>query len=373
MPESEPVTYIESVLRRVRTSESGDEFVFYFGTITSDIAKDITFVPAYLDPYHQFPEVLNVRFDDGYQRAGVVKRMNDFSMFLDQHPLSIIPPIMLSTRGEWHFVPYDESENYGRLEVHDQGAILDGQHRLGGYVLKYQSDGNSMDIDFIALGGMSLQQEREEFTELNRNQNRVSPSLLATLEADAATNPNAWVALQLDERTDSPFNTKIAHEKIGPDQLFNMAAVTKNVRRMFTNGCFRDTPPEVKIEIAIQYWDVIMDLHPNEWSDIDVRPRSKMVNKLLETTGLIAWSLAAGQILSRYFDPVTSTVNWDGVEALISSTVGEIDWRKTGPSDDRARFQGLTGEVGGDHIKRGIELCIAGYDGVTTDEVEDYN
>jgi hypothetical protein len=50
MLHKQPVSLIDGVLRRVKRSESGNESQYYIGTITSDIAKDVTFVPAYHDP-----------------------------------------------------------------------------------------------------------------------------------------------------------------------------------------------------------------------------------------------------------------------------------------------------------------------------------
>ena len=83
--------------------------------------------------------------------------------------------------------------------------------------------------------------------------------------------------------------------------------------------------------------------------------RSPQLFKLLETTGLIAWSLSGSDILGPAFDPITKTMNWDMVRAKIAAVAveGMLDWRKDG------EFQGLTGEVGGAKIHKKIQAILA--------------
>ena len=361
MPGPQPVSYIHGVLRRVRQSDTGDEIEYYVGNITSDVAKDITFVPLYPDPANVPSGVLNVREEGGYQRAGEIKRMRSFATFLTKNSLSVVPPIILSPRGEWHFVPASGTENYGYLEIHGQAAILDGQHRVGGYVTKFASDQIPMDIDFIALEALPIEKESEEFTILNANQNRMSPSLLRALEADIDKNPDAWIAEQLNSRSDSPFHLQIGLQKTGPEHLFNLAMVTKNVGRMFVHGVFKDVPPEERVIFVIKYWEYISAIHQEEWLDIDVRPRKNMKHKLLEATGFIAWSLVASEILSRNFDVETHSPNWDAVENMITAACG-LDWTKHGD------YSGRTGEAGGNYIKGEIQRR---YSGMQQDEEND--
>ena len=137
---------------------------------------------------------------------------------------------------------------------------MDGQHRLGGYVTKFETDEISMPINFIAIDDLTIESEMREFAIINSSQSRVSPSLIAAIGVLADGDDDAWIALQLDEREDSPFHRKIGHQKTGPEHLFNLAMVTKNVQRTFSHGGFADVEPEDKVDFFIQYsQDIILE------------------------------------------------------------------------------------------------------------------
>lgn len=134
--------------------------------------------------------------------------------------------------------------------------------------------------------------------------------------------------------------------------MFTLAAVARNIGRTFAHGAFESSAVDTKLDILIRYWDLISEIFPDGWEDVSRRPQE---TKLLETTGLIAWSLAAEDILGPAFDPDTQTVNWDMVRARMEKVAlpGGLDWRKDG------EFQGLTGEVGGARIHREIQSLLA--------------
>ena len=348
------IAELHSVVRKILINGDGTESSTYFsGTIQSDVVKDLTFVPAYDDPANPVPTVLNARMEEGYQRAGNSSRMRAFANFLDGHPTSLVPPVILSTRGKWIFSSQDNIADFGSLEVLEPAAVMDGQHRLGGYVVKFQNDGISMPINFIAIHDLSVEEEMREFAIINSSQSRVSPSLIAAIGVLADGDEDAWIALQIDEREDSPFHRKIGHQKTGPEHLFNLAMVTKNVKRTFGHGGFLDSTPEEKVEIFIQYWDAIKAAHPDEWADVDV-PRRSMQYKLLEGTGFIAWSHVGSEVLSQSLDTNSNAIDVERIEELISRVAGRIDWLKDG------KYAGRTGEVGGGVIRRDLERCLAG-------------
>ena len=80
--------------------------------------------------------------------------------------------------------------------------------------------------------------------------------------------------------------------------------------------------------------------------------------KLLELTGIIAFSLAAGDILGPNFDPDTLTMDWEQVRAVIEALAasGYLDLRKDG------EFSAATGLVGGPRIHRKIQRALASID-----------
>lgn len=350
---------LDNVLRRTIGSR-----VYYFGSITSDKVRDVTFVPV-LEKSPKTPLVEEP--DQGYQRPGAQARMHKFKTFLKDNPSSIVPPVLLSGRGNWKFVPSAANSVFGRLEIFGNAAILDGQHRLGGFVALYQSDGDVRNIDFLLLENLSRDEEIKEFVVVNNTQVGVpkSTTLFIGQGIDGIENiigglsEEAWITWQLNNREDSAFKGRITRTKMGPEHLFQLHSVAKCIARMFKDGAFTDTEREEKLEILIKYWNLIENLNPSPWADIEKlgvkgQGRKAFEYKLLELTGFIAWSLIANsRILTSSYNASSKTVDWDRVEQMIQVLADKIDWRKDG------QFENATGEVGGPKIEQEMQAILS--------------
>jgi DNA sulfur modification protein DndB len=323
------------------------------------MAKHITFVPVLEESPRTY---LNERTEEGYQRFASRTRMNLFRQFLRNHPTSVVPPVLLSDRGKWKFESSDSEGKLGRLVIEDAAAIIDGQHRVGGYVALYEEDEDDRPIDFILLAGLPLDEERNEFVTVNGTQKGVAKSLVEYLEGTE----DGIVAWELNEREDSPLRGRITRQTMQRGHLFQLHSVAKNVGRTFSHGALADLTIDEKVEIAIQYWTTIADHHPEEWADIEKERRTQFEFKLLELTGFIAWSLAAEDLLGPAWSPDMRVMNWNMVDTKIRrvAEMACIDWRKDG------MFTGLTGEVGGSRIHREIQRCLQQAYGVP-EEAED--
>jgi DNA sulfur modification protein DndB len=242
----------------------------------------------------------------------------------------------------------------GTLVAEDAAAIVDGQHRLGGLVCMLERYGLARDLDFLLLPDLTLAEEIQEFVVTNSSQVGVKRSLTTFLSRD--DNPDAWVAWELNERSDSPFAGRIARQRLEAGQLFTLEAVSTGVQRTFSSGAFAAVAPADRLAMLIEYWSIICRNHPEEWVDIEKPRRTHFEYKLLETTGLIAWSLAATALLAPSFDAANGVVDWDRVEKRIAYLSGQIDWRK------RGEFAGWTGEAGGALIRNAMERSIARFD-----------
>ncbi len=337
---SEKVAEITGVMHRMHKSPEG-ELEYFIGSVSSDTLKGLTFVPVIETSKKSY---LNEDAVEGYQRAGSTTRMNQFAEYLRENPLAVIPPVVVSGRGNWKF----EGKDFGTVRINGPAAVIDGQHRLGGYVRLFEKDGQTRMVDFILLPSLSLDQEKRVFLTINNNQVGVPKALTAYLEGS----DDALAAWELNLREDSPLKGKIYRQKREKGNLFALHSVAKNIGRTFSHGAFDSVAVEEKADILVQYWTKIADALPTEWADIE---RETAEYKLLELTGFIAWSWVAGDILGPEFDPDTKTVNWDGVAEKIDklSSEGCIDWRKGG------EFYGLTGEVGGKLIHRKMQKCLS--------------
>ena len=342
---AEKIGTITGVARRTIISSDGSKRDYYLGSIRSDVAKALTFVPVALEETKNSP--LNENLENGYQRQGSPSRMKKFTEFLMEHPLSVIPPVVLSGRSNWK---YTGDGDFGSLDIYAPAAVIDGQHRLGGLVILFEKHATIRSIDFMLIPDLPLEDEKTEFTTINGTQRGVSKGLVKYIEGSA----DAEIAQMLNEDEDSPFTRRITLVQKKPGELFTYAAVVNNVKRTFADGKLNDLLLDTKLEYLKRYWTIIADEFPEEWNDIErVDAREPMQFKLLETTGLSAWSLAGSDILAPAFNPVTHTMDWEAVAKLIRTVAASgLDLAKDG------EFQGLTGEVGAAKIHKKIQSLL---------------
>lgn len=108
---------------------------YFLGTLHASEIKELTMVPVVTrsSPSTDDPELqLNEDSADGYQRAGDTQRMQKIADFVKERPDCVIPPVLLSCRGQWAFEPSSKNSSIGTLVADSLAAIVDGQHRLGG-------------------------------------------------------------------------------------------------------------------------------------------------------------------------------------------------------------------------------------------------
>ena len=326
------------------------EQTYIFGTLGSDKIKNVTFVPVLEASSGTF---LN-EVEGGYQRPGSISRMRLFKGFLEKHPDSVVPPVVLSGRGNWKFLPAEARDGWGTLELEDKAAVIDGQHRLGGFVALYEDKTEVREVSFILLPDLTLELEKDEFLVVNNTQKGVPKPLTTYLEDD----DEAQVAWALNEEADSPFRGRITRTTIQKTQLFALHSVAKQVKRLFALGSLEDLSVEEKTEFASRFWTVISDRLQREWSDIeklddeDGRGRRDFQYKLLELTGLIAWAHTGASILSRSYNASTG-MNWDNVTRLVDAAA-TIDWHKEG------EYRGMTGEYGGKQMSKEMLSLLPG-------------
>lgn len=326
----------ESRIENVVQETVGDR-TFYFGTIGSDKIKSVSFVPVIEASTRTY---VAEEVEGGYQRPASASRMRAFAKFLEDNPDSVVPPVLLSSRGEWIFEADSRGSRSGALLLKGRAAIIDGQHRLGGYVHLYERTESARKIPFIVLEGLGLEQEKREFTVVNNSQKGVPKALTAFLDAEE----EALIAWQLNTDPDSPFEGRITRTGMKKEHLFALHSVAKQMKELFKIGALQDLDMEEKIEYAERFFQIVSDKFSVEWADIekldheDFRGRNSFEYKMLELTGLIAWTVVGKQIFHRcYTDGVG--MNWDRVGQLVERA-GGIDWEKTG------QYAGRTGSAG---------------------------
>ena len=349
-------TKIANVLRRSVGNKN-----YFYGSFSSAQARNLTFVPV-IEKSIKTP--LTEVIEAGYQRPGSMPRMNKFKQFLLEHPESIVPPVILSARGNWNFESSSLDPNYGQLVSTGHAAVIDGQHRLGGYVALFDSEKIERPIDFVLIADLNLDEEKREFSIINNSQVGVPKSLNEFITADSpflkskTGSEYVHVAWGLNTDQSSPFFGRITRTKMGPEHLFALHSVSSELERMFSHGALLDLALSEKLEVAIKYWLLIQDAHPAQFDDlmklgIPKEGRKAFKYKLLELTGLIAWSRIGFQILGASYDLNSKIMNWDQVQSQVEYLSTKIDWDKLG------LYRNATGLVGGPQIKVDMERFIA--------------
>lgn len=343
---SSPICVVENVLKL------GDgELTHYFGSVSSDVVEGITQVLVFEPSKGNYlTEITSLENHEGYQRSASTSRQRSFAKHVTDEADAVVPPVILNCRGQWKFIPYDSSHpNFGRLEISDRANIIDGQHRLGGYIKAFKG-GTVCPVEFVAFDNFDLTKEKYVFDTINTNAKNVPPALSAVIHREKWQNR---VARRLAEEASSPFCGKISLAgNPGQHYLWKLNALAKNLFHSFSNGAFQNTSDESKYDIFTETWHIIAENTSDEWSDIDL-PAKDRLYKMLELTGLIAWSVVMAKLLPQYYNAIDDTMNWDSLRQRIESIGGRIDWNKKG------EFMGQTGEYGGARIAKAIELILA--------------
>lgn len=311
-------------LKNVLRVQDDVGFVYYLGTLAPTDIRNLTFVPvvAKNTGTSASSTMLEERPEGGYQRAGDIKRMKNIKKFIVERRDCVIPPVLLSARGRWEFVPNSKTPNFGTLKVNDLAAIIDGQHRLGG-LLQVAIDEDidqelkQRQIPFMAIDNMDPATEEKEFIDINDNQKGVKKSLTRFLSREENFSGQAAYALMNDE--ESVFYNRIDVQKKEDWILFLFGAAQECVELVF-NYDFRVTKqfdpnknPAVRqkaIQYILDYWRIVRDCMPELWADIEKMPnlnqrRSKdhpgtraFDYRLLEETGIRAFSKLASELFS---------------------------------------------------------------------------
>jgi DNA sulfur modification protein DndB len=215
------MTVIKNVVRReLKSSEGSREY--FLGQMSSKDARELTFVPVIRDEAtaRRRRTYLN-ESSDGYQRPGVARRMESFAN---------TPAVVLSGRGKWEYSGKDQS-----LTVLEPAAIIDGQHRLGGFVCSFENNESERMIDFVLINFESIEEEEKIFVDINSTAKSVASGIVAVIGRSA----DVQVAELLNNHPNSIFKGKFYIAQSRPDTLFNINSIMKEIGTTFSHGAFQ--------------------------------------------------------------------------------------------------------------------------------------
>jgi len=318
------------------------EFIYFLGTIEPNQILELTFVPCEV-PVAALQNVLNVRHQGGYQREGDVKRMAKIKAHYAEDNGSMIPPVLLSTRGAWNFIAASKSTpNFGSIEASDCAAVIDGQHRLGGLSLM-SADANILPsmklrkIPFMAVQFKDEENEKIQFEIVNDEQKGIPKSHLKFINRESHF-PGV-VASALRESEESVFCGRIGVAKRDDWDLITFGSAELIASHTFDtffsqNGFKPGESVESKakgLRISLMYWQAVSECFPVMWSDIDLMPpsgskksttnpgRNKFKYRLLEETGLMAFAKLGSRVLMRSYLRDSGDIAWQTVKDTLVS------------------------------------------------------
>ena len=164
---------------------------YLFGTISSDKIKDVTFVPV-IEPSRK--TYLNENLEKGYQRPGSDSRMRKFSRFSRKIQQCSTTGTSLRARKLEIYARRTRTrfrKNYNPW----QSSIVDGQHRLGGFVHLYETEGDIRDVSFILLPHLSVEAEKKSLWVVNSTQKGVPKALTVHLDDENDDAKIGWASI----------------------------------------------------------------------------------------------------------------------------------------------------------------------------------
>lgn len=301
---------------------------------------------------------------DAYQRILKKSRLGSIRRFVSQ-PDALLPTSIVVHLGDnvsWAPIPVREKDSSGspvnlskksdcelvRLSLplrYASLALIDGQHRLFGFVSADAATKQYFNLPVTGVTGISPAKQTDTFVAINDNSRRMDPNLVAFLKLTedeaACQQDNELMAIRvvalLSETT--PFKGKIRMLDIGHQQITLKGFAAYDLKGLLgERGALRRAYPSNTSEeytTALRtYFGVLKSMFPKQWDDPQkyiiftnrgIAAFLKLLRSLLKTTkGPID-----EQSVHKYLAPLRkkwSDSKWE-TRNLKSSYVGSKGWK----------------------------------------------
>jgi DGQHR domain-containing protein len=218
---------------------------------------------------------------------------------------------------------------------------VDGNHRL------YYAEGDDrrdpllVDPPFQLHVGLTREQERSLFVDINANQKGLNSSHLAVLrskltpeEQEIRDHLERWVAKRLAEGDpQSPWHglihlggSKKGARAQGLTRPVNFASLEGGVKRTITKSQYIHdlTDPEAQYALIRNYWRAVEEVFREEWA----RPKDFL---LLRNLGVTSMSILGGTIIDRCIP--RGTVDVSDMVVYLEQARARFDWSKDAAGD----------------------------------------
>lgn len=284
-----------------------------------------------------FPDVLDERTGEGYQRRFNSGHSLDFRRYIREAGSTTIPLTFNLRPGEdpaWRLINGADGGVCIQIDA-DAGPVMaqvDCQHRLG-----HLAD-LDVELPFMCFVGLTVEEEMRVFTVINRKAKGLSRSLLdfhdARLCEDLANDrPELFIALCLSNDPASPWCGQL---DVGGARVSGMArkaslrTLQKAVRRFLNRSAIlKQRTVEEAARVVLDFWVAVSLAMRDDWS----RPRGSLLAK-----GVGVYALM--EIAADIWRESGGSLSRDLMISLLGDLAGRVDWSSDGP------LKGLGGESG---------------------------
>ncbi len=250
---------------------------------------------------------------------------------------------------------------------------VDGNHRLYYAVGDDRRDPLFAEVPFQIHVGLTQDQERSLFVDINSNQKGLSSSHLAVMqnrlspeEIEIRDHLDRWIASKLSRDPESPWHGMI-HEggskkgtrQQGLTRLVNFASIQGGVSKLLSKSQYIHDLGDAQLQYVIlrNYWQAVKVVFAEEWAN----PKDYL---LLKNIGVWSLSILAASIIdrcmplgrvdikdfARYLKQARSRFDWSKDAAGERAVVG-MSGNKAALIIAAAMAEELTDETGGNMIK----------------------
>ncbi|KJD40538.1 hypothetical protein QD46_07780 [Paenibacillus polymyxa] len=259
----------------------------------------------------------------GYQRPADLKRIHDFAMYLSKGDDALFTPILLNSAGAWEFTAYDARRpTYGRLLCKSKASLMDGQHRLGGIKRYIEETNSELNVPFMTYHYLDDDEEINLFNTINTKAKGITSSLSKYLKRES--DELIWIATELLTRPESPFfHIGSVIGKRSKGKHITLQNLYRTLKYLSKEAEISHLAKEERLDIALNLFNVIRELYPNEWINY----------KEFKTTHIVcldALSMASSKILQHCKKENQKYIDHQAYTKYLKRLRG-INWSVDGP------------------------------------------
>lgn len=292
-----------------------------------------------------FDQVTN---PEGLQRDLLRKHANEAYEYAAQdkpdHPRAF-PEIVLNVRNK-RLLQMEEDE-FGKIhlrfeidkisKLHEKGDItvsrIDGNHRLFYAAGDDRHNPILNSVPFQIQVGLSREEERSLFVDINANQKGLNSSHLATMQNHLTTEQNEiknhldrWIANKLSTDPASPWHglihlggSKKGSRTAGLTRIVNLASLQAGVLKTIKKSQYIHdfTDANAQYIIIRNYWEAVKEVFSKEWSE----PKNHLV---IKNIGVLSLSILGGTIVDRCIPQKKITVG--DMAYYLRQAYPKFDW-----------------------------------------------